>query len=725
MEMKRVLSAALVAVVVLFAIKVGYADDESDRQSLIRDIDGMLRDAASSLDGAASDSSASDIESARSKVRDVRSKVSSLERVKGDDSLANKYVSYYPRYCDDFDRASQNLVQLKNDQRSISELPRRCQDLDKQLVEQAEQFESAKDGTRIEELRRLALDVGGKAEEWFRDADRKKDEMQRWAGEAARFSISDEQWSYVSSKLQSDTREILDAWQRDYTQADAACKDLRQRDRHPVVERVLRNLANTAQGKDAIYAKLDEKLKRIESLVKDVVGASDPGKMDEALSTMSEIASLVSEVDSIKGTDRKATFIAEQWPEYVRNFEPAARSLRALKVSHHNLDEAPGKCRDASAELKAMMAKLLADHDPDGLVDIPAKARVLGDRYRAALAGMDQFRATMTGLKATVEAYEPRDERWRYIKENLRASALAIFEYWDKQTQQTHTECDDLSKGESNPAVERFLSDLGNVTSNEFATYQKDAGAWEAQARGIYILDCKDMQELWDAWCSVEFEPNEEPEDSVVEQKTHEIIERERETIAGLIGTSYTTLVATGNRLQAKAKYASAAGEVLKELEKQKGRLEKLQNKNEEWRGSNNPAFAFTTAYGKQQHDRMNDQNKCNLYDKSGFPGLGKDRPDCVVVNGKGSCWVLEFKPQGFSGNNKVEDYLNAVQRYYIDRMHDNADASSDLGGHEFQTLVEANCREGRDPDKAKDTLKFESKTVFYDRCSRRYECEQ
>ncbi|MCE9573525.1 MAG: hypothetical protein K8W52_10240 [Deltaproteobacteria bacterium] len=723
--MKRALFAALVAVVVLFAIKVGYADDESDRQSLIRDIDGMLRDAASSLDGAVSDSSASDIESARSKVRDVRSKVSSLERVKGDDSLANKYVSSYPRYCDDFDRASQNLVQLKNDQRSVAELPRRCQDLDKQLVEQAEQFERAKDGTRIEELRRLALDVGGKAEDWFRDADRKKDEMQRWAGEAARFSISDEQWSYVSSKLQSDTREILDAWQRDYTQADAACKDLRQRDRHPVVDRVLRNLANTAQGKDAIYAKLDEKLKRIESLVKDVVGASDPGKMDEALSTMSEIASLVTEVDSIKGTDRKATAIAEQWPEYVRSFEPAARSLRALKVSHHGLDPADDACKADAVALGEMMKAALEAHDPDGLTEVPAKARERGEHYRTALTAMDQFRSTMTGLKSTVEAFDPRDERWRNLKDVLRGSAAAIYEYWDKQAQLTHSECDDLAKGDRNPAVERFLNDLGNTTSNELATYQKEAGDWEAKARGVYILDCKDMQELWDAWCSVEFEPNEEPEDSVVEQKTAEVIERERATIADLIGDSYTTLAATGKRLQTKAKYAAAAGEVLKELEKQKRRLEKLQDKNKEWKGTNNPAVAFVTAFGKQQHDRMNGEFSCNLYDKSGFPGLSRQRPDCVVVNGKGECWIYEFKPRGVNGDDQAETYRVAVQRYYQEKMRAEADADSNLGGHEFQTLVEANCREGRDADKTKDTLLFKATTKPYDRCARRYECEQ
>ena len=94
-------------------------------------------------------------------------------------------------------------------------------------------------------------------------------------------------------------------------------------------------------------------------------------------------------------------------------------------------------------------------------------------------------------------------------------------------------------------------------------------------------------------------------------------------------------------------------------------------------------------------------------------------------MNGKGSCWVLEFKPAGWNGKDKLPDYVRAVRGYYEAHMRANEDASSELGGHEFQTLVETNCRAGRDTDKAKDDLNFQTKQVEYERCSRRYECEQ
>jgi hypothetical protein len=298
-----------ISLTAFIAIGRSYADDDSDRQSLLNDIQRLLNDTASDLDGVAGDSSASDLASARSRIRDVKSKLSALDRVKGSDSTANKYVSDYPRLCDDFERAAQHLIKLKNDQRSVSEQARRCQDLERPMVEKANEMEREKDGARIEELRRLALDVGGKAEDWWRDVERKKMEMQGWVSNAQQFSASDA-WSNVSGKVQAGASGMMAAWQADYALAETACKDLRQRDRHPVIERALRELSTTAQGKDQLYVRIDEKLRRMEGLFKEVFGDSSASKVDEALSTMTEVDALVRQVEAIKGTDRKAKHIA-------------------------------------------------------------------------------------------------------------------------------------------------------------------------------------------------------------------------------------------------------------------------------------------------------------------------------------------------------------------------------------------------------------------------------
>lgn len=595
---RRTWVAVGAGIAAMIAMRSGHADDDSDRQALVSEIQRLLNDAASDLDGVANDSSASDIESARGRVREVRARLSSLERVKGGDSTANNYVSYYPRICDDFDRAAQYLVQLKADQRSVSELPRRCQDLERPLVEQATAFERDKDGARIEELRRLALDVGSKAEEWWSTADRKKAELQSWASYAQQFSASDA-WSNVSSRVQYAATGMLAAWQADYAQAETACRDLRRRDQHPVIERVLRELASTAQGKDQLYVKLDEKFRRIESLINDSVGDSSAAKIDEARTVMTEVDYLVRQVEAVKGADKKAKQIAETWPDYIRAFEPASQALRALKHTQHELDEAEGKCRNDEAALREQMKQALAARDPDALVTIPELAAKHGDHYRKSLAWADGKRTTNAGLVATANAFDPRDDRWRQVKANLQRAAKALLDYRDEQDKRIHAACDALAKGVGHPEVVTFLSSLGSVASNDLATYQKEGAAWEADARGIYVLDCKDMQQLWDAWCGVEFEPNEEPEDSLVEQKTAEVIDRESRLIDGVLARA-PALVETGKKLAAKAKYRDGANAVLAEIEKQRERLLRIKAKNGDWRGNNNPAIQFARAYGVQ-----------------------------------------------------------------------------------------------------------------------------
>lgn len=507
------MSTAIAALAAFAAIGRSYADDDSDRQSLLNEIQRLLNDAASDLDGVASDSSASDLESARSRIRDVKSKLSALDRVKGSDSTANKYASDYPRICDDFDQAAQQLIKLKSEQRSVSEQARRCQDLERPLVEKANELEREKDGARIEELRRLALDVGSKAEEWWRDVERKKTEMQGWASNAQRFTASDA-WSNVSSRVQTAASGMLAAWQADYALADTACKDLRQRDRHPVIERALRELSTTAQGKDQLYVRLDEKLKRIEGLFKDVYGDSSASKVDDAISTMAEVDALVRQVEAVKGADRKAKHIAEQWPSYVSAFGVAAGALRTLKQTQREIDVAEPKCKTEEEALRELMKKALAARDPDALVEVPAEARKYGAYYTKSITWMERdARTTYSGLRATVDAFDPRDDRWSPLKAAMQGAARSLYEYREEQVKRIHAACDNLAKGEQHPEVESFLRELGGLASNDLATYQKEGAAWEADARGIYVLDCKDMQddELF-------FERKQEPYDRCKQQ---------------------------------------------------------------------------------------------------------------------------------------------------------------------------------------------------------------
>lgn len=719
--MRKHTRTAAAVVVMMFAsiASLVSADEASDRESLIRDIDSLLGSAASELRYAGSGSGGY-VDAARGRVREVSSKLSALERVKGSDSKASDYVSRYPRYIEDFERAARQLLEMKRNQQSISELPRRCQDLDKQLQEQAQRFAQEKNGDRIEELRRLALDTGSKAEDWWREAERKRDEMRRWHGEAKNFSASDGQWSYVKDAQHGAADASLELWMRDFNQLEQACKDLRQRDRHPIVERAISELSNTAQGKAALYAQLEDRLKRAEASIRDLASDSSPSKVNDARSAINDVDGLVRQIDNIKGTDKKANHIASEWPGYVRNFASPATALVGLKEAQHQLDGVTAKCQTATRELVSALKKFVDDKDPDGLTEGPKLAEAAGDKYTRAITGMENARSTLRSLVATAGTFDARDERWAPLKRAIKDSADKMYEYWDAKTKEVHAACDDLAKGARNPAVERLLADLGGKTQSDLKDFQDLVKAWETDARGVYTLDCAGMQELWDAWCSVEFEPNDPPEASVVEQVTARRIAESEQRIDAILAR-LPALRTTQQKLGAKAKHRDAVAALKEELDKQEKRLQRLKRKNGDWRGNTNPAVQFTKTFGQRAHDAMAGQYRCNVYDQSGYGIRG--RPDCVVVEGKGRCYVYEFKPQGWSGNNPLSGYVSAVSDYYTARMQRDEEAASNLGGAAMQRLVEANCRIDESKTKKDDRVKFEGDFRYYDRCAQRYEC--
>jgi hypothetical protein len=566
-----VLVAAVVALVL--GVRIGRADDDSDRAALLHEIDGYLHDAADKLRNAASASDGRYVDDARSLIAKLPDRLSALARVKGSDSRAATYVDRYGNYARDFDRAAQQLGALKAEQRSIADLPQRCTNLDKQLADTAARFEADKDGTRIEELRRTAISAGDQADTWARDADQRRDAQTRRASDAKSFSVSDGEWSGVTSALQDAAGRSLDAWMHDYADVDRACKDLRQRDRHPAVDRALRALASTASGRDQIYVQLDDKLKRIESNIGAVFDDSSSSRVADSQSLMSDMDRLVRDLASQKGADKKANQIADAWPAYIAAWQRAATVLAGLKDAERELDDVPYKCSVAARDLADKMDTYLRAKDPDGLTAIPALATSLGEKYTSALSQVDATRSAREQGARTIAEFQPADDRWQPLRRAMKDAADRLYAYWDQHRQKAHEACDDLARGSRNPAVEKFLAALGAQAQSDLADFQAQVAAWERDARDIYQLDCKDMQDLWDAWCSIDYAAADAPEQPVIEQQTTAVIERERAKI-GAILDRLPPLRRRAAELAAKPKYRDAIDKLSRDsLDKQEGRL--------------------------------------------------------------------------------------------------------------------------------------------------------
>jgi hypothetical protein len=221
------------------------ADDESDRQDLMRNIEDTLGRAADAMSGFESDSDDSDLRSALSYLSSVESLVSRLSDKKGSDSKANDIVSRYPRYISDYKSAAQYIGRLKQGQRQADGAADRCQNDESNLQTMIRNYVGRPDEAD-EAPQRLPAQAREYQNRWkpaLEQWKRNDSEMSN-AASYARFSVTDsDKWSRLSSNTSNAVSSMTSQWRERYNAAERACARLGLGERHPDVEKALETLS--------------------------------------------------------------------------------------------------------------------------------------------------------------------------------------------------------------------------------------------------------------------------------------------------------------------------------------------------------------------------------------------------------------------------------------------------------------------------------------------------
>jgi hypothetical protein len=228
---------------------VAFADDESDRNDIVRNIDDKVDKVASEVYGFDGDSDDRDMDDAMSISRDLKDLVSKLDRVKGSDSRAGSIVSYYPRYIDDFSGAARWLRKMKEIQYQANGVASKCNGEESALQSTIRNYVGNPDDAdeALEKLPELGKALGRTWEDKMkrlREADR---DMQN-AASNAQFSVSTDKWSSVSSNVSNVRSAMQRHWSDNFNPADAACKRLELGERHPDIEKAIAELSKHRGG---------------------------------------------------------------------------------------------------------------------------------------------------------------------------------------------------------------------------------------------------------------------------------------------------------------------------------------------------------------------------------------------------------------------------------------------------------------------------------------------
>lgn len=257
--MWRYVATTLAALAVAMLARVATADDESDRASYLRDIDGKVDTIASELSGFESDSDVGDLDDALYAAREVRDLVGRLDGVKGDDARAQRVVSYYPGYVDSFREAAQYLKRMKEGQRRADGVADRCAADEVALQQTIRGYVGDPDAAAADEAPAKLTELGKTlGRTWDETMGKLKDndsDLQRAAG-YARFSISEDRWSYVSSAFGYAASGMQSYWSERYKNAIERCSRLALGEKHPDIVKALDELGRYSGNTKATVTQL-------------------------------------------------------------------------------------------------------------------------------------------------------------------------------------------------------------------------------------------------------------------------------------------------------------------------------------------------------------------------------------------------------------------------------------------------------------------------------------
>ncbi len=675
------------------------ADEESDRRQYIDDIERLLGGVYDDLGRVASDSGPGYVDYAIRKADDVKDKAGRLSSVKGSDSKAQEMSSYYPGYVDKFKESARYLRLLKEGQRALDELPRRCDEATRELVSKMRAYTDSPDPRGAEAVPKLAREYGRIGRDALEQAERKRNEMYQWYDRADDFSESSGKWSDVRSALYSAARSVWEAFARPYEtiKRDDICGNLAKEERNPIVEEAMKKLSEGKRSIETLYDAMDRQLGEAASFLNDLESDTSASDIDNAERKAGEVERTLEQLDRIRGQDGEARRRVEVYRNLLRGYRDALKHLRILKLGQFSADRLPAQCRESETKLADAIKAITGRRDPKGVTELPALARTLAEPIRTALAKADEQNRAMEAAKNEASRFDPGEGKWREVRASMKDSIDGMSDHWRRALETSHKSCDELAKGEEARSVKeavdllkrergsaedrlkRQLDEARRGWDAMKATYQQmESQLWAHinESRKLRRFDVDEMNELIVKMCGQDHERDGDEADRLAQDMAARIVSatrsRKDEYIksADAVDTKLKQVYGAMRDLQAALQTATDAlakeptidATELQPLRTLIGEIATLRDKDREkffgvaagdrqsysntaddnLKGSNNPRIEAAKRHGRAKHRELQSSFSCDRKEFAAGGGFA----DCVTFN---DCTVWEFKPSSWT----------------------------------------------------------------------------
>ena len=705
-----VLVVALALVVVHSDSRAG--DDADQRKELLAQIEDKVEDMAESLERLPGDSSERPINDASALAYDIKRLAGQLAEVIGDDDTAKRIAATYPEEMDAYQQLVPSLRALKQGQRHAEPEAQMCSERDKELSRQANDYEARNDPDGLTELPKLAAHYQ-EASKQALDGSRRDDDQLEGAKDDAEDYSADGDLRQVDSALATSSLKLYVAGHKTEEAAEAACANLLKGVDHPEVKDALSRLGNSAGGRKAIIEQLAKDLATFTSSLQAVAGDPGTGSVDKATAALGAIEHGVKALGATSTAEKESKRIVEQWPAIITAASVALNAIAELNEHHHVLDPLPDRCKHKERELDEFIAH--NDDDSDGLEIIPSYAAGVGDLIDRGLTASEERLKKMAAAQERAKRFKSSEGLWASVESSMTSSASTMYAHFEDKQEETAAACQDLRKGAAHPKVKTALDKLRANSGSAIDVLTVEVKQWVVESKATYRLDCEAMQAMWAAYCTVDYEEHEAPDDEPAKRIAQDRQSAMRAVMEPLIVRG-TLLRGRATALAAKRETKAVATALGRDLDKEDERLTRLFPSGV-WRGVNDPLQFYSTEYGKAAHRRKTAEFQCDAHDVT-FTGLDGKRPDCVRGD---HCTIYEFKPNNDAavedGETQLKGYVALVTAYYQKHLDDKSTPDDAHGGADILTAFE---KSGCVTDKR---LALKTEVEPYAMCEKKYWC--
>ena len=657
----------------------------------------------------------------------IETELRKLRPLASEDPKAIERESDWPDLIVPFQSAVHFLRQMKEKQYENDGLEAACGDADRQLRESADSYRSDSNLAEVGDLIALADRMGAQAARQLADARAVAQAVARARSGVERFG-SGSHWQKIESALFDAGREVDEHVQEAFDRGKKACAELVKGDGHEQVADAVDELRAAGNERQRLMSDLRRWLSGIAYDLADFPRQKDAQGLTRVLDAAERIEQGLRDLAPISGGDRQADARLAEWPDDLDDLKAAVDVLAGMKRRQFEADPLHKECIAATAKVNGRVTYWKGRKYPRGITVFPEEVADLGRPIVPKLAAADALAAWMRGELAKAKRFSPSRE-WSNVATAVDDAADGVHQHVEDTVAGEHRVCDELAKLKGHKKVQEVIDELTKVQFQRIGAFGQEMNDWiEDLARPVYRLECKGMKEMWQAFCGLDYEPDDDPPSPNMRaaQRLRDQRVLETENAAAKADGEYWKLLAEYADLKDPTQPPDVQEMYAKILKKASGYVEKFEDVEAEMnklKSSNNPIMQFAARYGVQKHNDMGRSSGCFLADITFEHGRGGTRPDCVKPNG---CKILEFKPNNDravdAGDEQLDGYpgyLEQATTYYEKFLPISAGNFPDdkLGGEKIMLEFERyGCIKG-------GRLDLDGEVVTYEMCASPFKC--